>query len=118
MLDSERWPPGSFFCLSCQGNHAGPSLCAVSPRREVVAGIGDGEGSCYRVAVFSRAAVEAIVGPLVDASGALPGDDDLAIGLTGWRAYYGGPGRSFAHDPSVRVTRRHVVVKQFCGIDI
>lgn len=45
-------------------------------------------------------------------------DDDLAYKLTGWQYYYGGPGRSFSHEPWAHVSRSRILVKQQRGLDI
>jgi len=43
---------------------------------------------------------------------------DLAYALTGWRTEYNGPGRSFANEPTARVSRNRILVTQRRGIDI
>lgn len=45
-------------------------------------------------------------------------DEDAASVLSGWRHFYRGPGRAFGHEPSIRVSRTRVLVKQFRGLDI
>ena len=77
------------------------------------ASVGDAE-SWTRLAAFDRATVEAMLG------GAATDEDpmDLAARLVGWSAFYRGPGRGFAHEPSVRIGQRRIVVRQFGGLDI
>lgn len=68
----------------------------------------------YKWALFSRADAEKAVGWTCDV-----GDpDEFATLLTGWRHYYGGPGRRFCDEPDLRVVRNHVLVTQRCGLDI
>lgn len=107
--------PLSVFCAKCDAHHSfrdgacGPD---VEPRKAYDIR-SDDEGSTYRVAIFSRAAVEASHGPVT------PDNAEVMIArLVGWSSSYGGPGRYFAHDPSIRVLGRNVVVRQFCGLDI
>ena len=53
--------------------------------------------------------------------GSLPAKDDIwdeAAWHSGFSEFYRGPGLSFGHSPSVRITRTRVLVKQYCGLDI
>lgn len=70
--------------------------------------------SCYVYAVFNRAEVEAFEGGEITPENV----DDVAHDLTGWTEYYSGPGRGFAHPPSVRLYRHAVLVRQCRGLDI
>lgn len=36
----------------------------------------------------------------------------------GWHRSYGGPGRGFSEDPTIRVYKRNVIIKQHRGLDI
>lgn len=103
------------YCERCEGNHrvevgaCGPD---IEPRKAYDIS-SDDEGSTYRVAIFSRATVEA-------AYGAVTSDnvETVIARLTGWAASYSGPGRGFAHDPSLTLRGRNIVIRQFCGLDI
>ncbi len=41
-----------------------------------------------------------------------------AEAITGWEAYTGSPGGSFAHNPHLRQSNTRVLVTQQCGLDI
>jgi hypothetical protein len=71
------------------------------------------EETTYRIAIFSRAEVEAEYGPLTAET-----VDDVAFDLTGWRRFATGPGRAFGHSPHVRLCGRNFVVRQTLGLDI
>lgn len=43
---------------------------------------------------------------------------DLAFELSGWEAYYGGPGRPYSAGPSVRIVRKRVLVTMCGGYDV
>jgi hypothetical protein len=43
---------------------------------------------------------------------------DLALQLTGWHAYDGGPGRPFSHGPWCKVSRTRILVKTDGGLDV
>ena len=45
-------------------------------------------------------------------------DEEAACALSGWRYSYGGAGRWFGAEPSIRVSRTRVLIKQFRGLDI
>jgi hypothetical protein len=81
------------------------------------AGYADSEPgeSGYKWAIFSRRAVEDAFGFVIDQSDDL---EALASNLTGWGRSYNGPGRRFASEPSIRVFKRNILVKQFTGLDI
>jgi hypothetical protein len=45
--------------------------------------------------------------------------DDTAVSVSGWRRWYDGPGRGFAHDAYIsRRSAHHVVVCQVGGLDV
>ncbi len=71
----------------------------------------------WSVAIFSRKEVEAKFGPV-----SLDSDEELieniVAELTGWSGHWGGPGRWFAQEPSVRIMKRNIVIRQFSGLDI
>lgn len=99
------------FCEACQGMHSKRACASVEPRKSYDI---SNEDSTYRVAIFSRAAVEAAIGCDV-------ADEDperLIAELTGWSESYGGPGRAFSSAPSLRIFKRNLVVRQFCALDI
>ncbi len=73
----------------------------------------DGEGSTYKWVIFSRPAVEAIHGEITPDNA-----EDIAATLTGWGRSYGGPGRSFSSEPTIKVYKRNLIIKQFSGLDI
>lgn len=108
----EFWPEGSYYCLTCDGNHTGSCFASLTPKREIVVSTDD-EGSCYRYVVFRRADVEAEC-----ERGGESIADLSAYELTGFYRSYSGPGRGFSDEPRVRVGKRNVVVTQRCGLDI
>jgi len=84
----------------------------VQPRKAGYAVSEYGE-SGYTWAIFPLAEVEAAFGKITEENA-----EDIAGNLTGWGPSYGGPGRAFRHEPYIRVLKRNVLVKQFCGLDI
>lgn len=83
---------------------------AVEPRKQGIARVDD---VSYVWAVFDRAKAEDEVGWVADT-----GNTEFAERLTGWRASYRGPGRSFADEPGIRVFKHAVLVTQRRGLDI
>jgi len=73
----------------------------------------DDSTSTYLWVVFPRAAVEAVHGPITPDNA-----EDIATNLTGWHRSYSGPGRGFSSDPTIRLFKHAVIVKQHCGLDI
>ncbi len=71
------------------------------------------ESSTLKWVIFSRAAVEAVYGAITDENA-----EDIAQTLTGWYRSYSGPGRGFSHDPTIRVYKRNIIIRQSVGIDI
>lgn len=102
------------FCEQCQGNHrVETGVCvAIEPRKSYNI-VSDGGTATDRIAIFSRATVEAAYGPLTPDNA-----DEMAVRLTDWTARDGGAGRYFASAPSIRTRGRNIVVRQFCGLDI
>jgi len=92
--------------------YKGSSVPYVQARKAGYAVSEHGE-SGYKWAVYSRASVESAYGPITEENA-----EDIAGNLTGWGPHYSGPGRGFSHDPYIRVLKRNVLVKQFCGLDI
>lgn len=84
----------------------------IQPRKAGGFSFEDGE-STYKWAIFSRPAVEAIYGEITADNA-----EDIASNLTGWGRSYGGPGRWFSSDPTIKVYKRNLIVKQHCGLDI
>lgn len=98
------------YCNTCDANHSDAACVDLDPRKAY--DIAD-EDSTYRIAVFSRATVEAAYGP-VEAQDV----DTMIARLTGWHEYYCGPGRAFGHAPTLRVMKRNIIIRQFAGVDI
>lgn len=105
-----NYPIGTYYCMTCEGLHTGACFASIKPKREGYAWSTPGE-SGYRFAIYHRADVEA-------AANGEPIDETSAIELTGWTAFQRGPGRAFGGNATVKVTKRHVMVKQFTGLDI
>lgn len=100
------------YCEMCDGNHSDCACLEIKPRKayDIVSEPGE---SGYRVAIFSRAEVEAAYGPMT------PDNQESTIArLVGWGASYGGPGRGFSAEPYMRVLGRNIVIRQFNGLDI
>ncbi len=78
----------------------------------------DGEGYTYKWAVFPLAAFSPVPGfsfvDVVKDQAILEAERIDAIEYPNSN----GPGRSFAHNPSVRIGRTRVRVVQTCGLDI
>lgn len=108
---SECW---MVYCQGCEDYHwEGEELCAaVSPRKEYTI-ISDHGESSNRVAIFSRAEVEKVYGPIESLKA-----EDIINYLVGWYASSNGPGRWFRSEPSIRLMKRNVVIRQFGGLDI
>lgn len=84
----------------------------VNPRKEYLI-VSDSGETHERIAIFNRAAVEAEFGDVSE------WETDRIIGeLVEWRRFYRGPGRPFAHDPTMRVMGRNIVIQQYGGLDI
>ncbi len=73
----------------------------------------EGGESSYLWVIFSKADVEAVYGAITPDNA-----EDLATNLTGWHRSYGGPGRSFSSEPTIKIYKRNLIVKQHCGLDI
>jgi hypothetical protein len=88
---------------------------------------GSNNESCYDFAVFPTTEVQKEFPELF----APPSNEDLTAGynqkdalarlaynLTGLREFYRGVGRCFGSEPSVRIGKRNIVIRQFRGLDI
>lgn len=73
----------------------------------------DDSSSSYLWAVFPRSEVERVHGEITPDNA-----DDIASNLTGWARSYSGPGRGFSSDPTLRLFKHAVLVKQHRGLDI
>jgi len=87
--------------------------CPYVPARKAGYATSEEGESGYAWAVFPLAQVVQAFGEITPENAS-----DVACNLTGWAASYSGPGRGFRHDPYIRVMKRNVIVKQFCGLDI
>lgn len=83
----------------------------------------DGEPGCYVWALYRRSDVAEYLG--CDVNVALKQArvqqrqwSEVASDLTAWSEYYSGPGRTFHHEPYLKVSRTRVLVKQYRGLDI
>lgn len=110
--------PERVYCPKCESHHSakvGPCADEIEPRKAYVIRSDNGETST-RVAIFSRAAVEAVYGPTD------PTDEEstatLVARLVGWYESSNGPGRWFSSAPFLRVMGRNIVIRQFSGLDI
>jgi hypothetical protein len=84
----------------------------VKCRKSGYAWVTEGE-SGYKYAIFNRAEVEAKLGPVSEENA------EYIMGqLVPWHARYGGPGRSFTSDPSMRLYKRNILIRQQTGLDI
>ena len=102
------------YCEKCDGNHSDSmGTCVDIEPRKAYDIISKGGDSTYRVAIFSRSEVESAYGPINSDNA-----ETTIARLVGWGESYNGPGRSFSHAPYMRVLRRNIVVRQFCGLDI
>jgi len=77
------------------------------------------DDTTYFYAVFSRED-DAVEDTLEEFSQGEGDYDTAAIAstLTGWTEFSRGPGRSFGSEPSIRIGRRNVVVRQFVALDV
>ncbi len=94
-------------CVDCLRNDQGGY---VRPHRHGVRESEDGTG-WERWAVFHRDDVS----EFLDDDDP---DDDPAAALTGWHRSYGGPGRRYSDDPTLRVSTSRVLVTQTGGLDV
>ena len=104
---------GGFYCEECEAfspNLVCSRVHPPTPRKMYV--IRD-EDTARAIAVFSRKAVEATFGKVT----AENAEDAIAF-LTGWGSAYGGPGRGFRAEPTLRINKRNIEVRQFSGLDI
>ena len=86
------------------------------PFRHCVTVISEGGETWNHIIVFSRQVVEAEYGPLQDMDEETR--NNLASHLTGWGEFHRGVGKAFGAEPSLRIKRNSVEVRQFCGLDI
>lgn len=73
----------------------------------------EGGESSYLWVIFSRSEVEKVYGEITSDNA-----EDIATNLTGWHRSYSGPGRGFSSEPTMRLYKRNLIIKQHCGLDI
>lgn len=84
-------------------------------------GVATSDGNSTQWALFKRADVELVYGPLESWRQSARGSQLqlLARELTGWRPRRSEtPGQRFSDSPEIRITRGHVLVRQDSGMDV